>query len=126
MDSIGRNRVSIQIANGLDLIGLAVELDLVGLHHLLDGLANIAEPHVYAGLADSGVCGRSDRLEQSIILGIEGDGPGAVDYVAVDVRAEVDLAHVVVLEDSVVAGVGRVVGGAVVERAAGGEGESGR
>lgn len=40
-------------------------------------------------------------------------------------RAEVDLADVVVLQHGGVPGVGGVVGGAVVERAAGGEGQAG-
>ena len=40
-------------------------------------------------------------------------------------RAEVDLAHVVVLQHGGVSGVGRVVGGAVVQGAAGGEGQAG-
>lgn len=40
-------------------------------------------------------------------------------------RAEVDLADVIVLQDGGVSGIGSVVGGAVVEGAAGGEGQAG-
>ncbi len=43
----------------------------------------------------------------------------------VDVRAEVDLADVVVLQDGGVSGVGSVVGSTMVQGAAGGEGQAG-
>lgn len=43
----------------------------------------------------------------------------------VDVRAEVDLADVIILQHSGVSGIGSVVGGAVVEGTAGGEGQAG-
>lgn len=42
----------------------------------------------------------------------------------VDVCPEVDLADVIILQDGGVSGVGSVVGGAVVEGAAGGEGQA--
>lgn len=43
----------------------------------------------------------------------------------VNVRAEVDLADVVVLQDGGVSGVGSVVGSTMVQGAAGGEGQAG-
>lgn len=45
--------------------------------------------------------------------------------VTVDVRAEVDLADVVVLQDCGVSGVGSVVGSTMVQGAAGREGQAG-
>lgn len=35
------------------LVGLAVELDLVGLHHLLHRRAHVAQPHINASSADA-------------------------------------------------------------------------
>lgn len=52
-------------------------------------------------------------------------GAGLNPRRTVDVCAEVDLAHVVVLQDGGVTGVGSVVGSAVVQGAAGGEGQAG-
>lgn len=52
-------------------------------------------------------------------------GAELVSRGTVDVRAEVNLADVVVLQDSGVSGVGSVVGSTMVQGAAGGEGQAG-
>jgi hypothetical protein len=40
-----------------DLVRFSFQLDLVALHDLLDGGADVAQPHVDAGLADAGLGG---------------------------------------------------------------------
>lgn len=64
---------------------------------------------------DARVGGVLDGREQRVVLGVKGHGKGAVDYPAVDVDAKVDLHDVVMLQDNLVARVGGVVGGAVVQ-----------
>ena len=68
---------------------------------------------------------RSDPLEKLVVLFVEGKSEGAVDDPPVDVGAEVNLADVVVLEDRLVAGVGRVMGRAVVDGAPSGKCKAG-
>ena len=41
--------MAVEIADGLDLIGFAVQFHLVGLHHLLDGLPDVAQLDIYTG-----------------------------------------------------------------------------
>ena len=67
----------------------------------------------------------ADGLLEGVELGVECLCPGAVDDPALDVRAEVHLDDVVGAEDGLVAGVGRVVRRAVVDRAARREGQTG-
>ena len=85
-----------EVAHAEDWVGLAVDLDLVALHDFLYGFSHIAEPHVDACGLDAFVGGFLDGLEQRVELGVEGDGEGRVDEVAVDVSAEVEFADVVV------------------------------
>ena len=59
--------------------------------------------------------------EEVVILVVEVHSEGAVDDVAVNLGAEVDLANVPVLEDGLVAVVGGIVCGNVVEATASGE-----
>ena len=58
-----------------------------------------------------------DGAQQIVIDGVEGEREGAVNDTAVDLRAKVNLAHVVVLEHRLVAGVRCVVSRNVVQRA---------
>merc|ERR1712071_158317 len=53
VNSVRIYRVSIQVANGFDLVSLAVDFDLVGFHHFLDGSSDVAQPDVDSGLSDS-------------------------------------------------------------------------
>lgn len=71
---------------------------------------------------DARVRGILDGLEEVVVHGVETHGEGAVDDPPVDVDAKVDLHEVLVLEDDVLlAGIGRVMGNLVVEAEAGGE-----
>ena len=89
VDLIGPDRVPVEVADRLHGVGLAVELDLVRLHHLLHCGADIAQPDVDSRLPDSGVCRLLDRGEQRFELGIERHGERAVDDAPADVRAKV-------------------------------------
>lgn len=71
--------MAVEVPDGLDLVGLAVDLDFVRLHDLLDGGADVAQPHVDAALADPRVGGVAHRLEQFVVLVVERQGEGAVD-----------------------------------------------
>lgn len=120
VNAVVADGVAVQVADGLDGEHLAVDLDLVALHDLLDGSTNVAHAHVDTGLLDTGVGGGLDGLEKGVVAGVEGDGEGAVDDAAVDVDTEIHLHDVVLLQNHLVAGVGGVVRRAVVD------GETGR
>ena len=116
MDLVGPDRVPVEVSDGPDGVGLAVELDLVRLHHLLHRGADVAQPDVDAGLPDPGVRRLPDRRQQGVELGVERHGERAVDDAPADVRAKVQLHHVAVLEHRLVARVGRPVRCHVVQR----------
>ena len=97
MYSVRRNAVSVQIANAFNLVGLAVQIDLIRLHDFLYGLTQVTQSHVNASLLDTTVGGRLDRLQQLVILGIERNCESAIDDVSVDVCAKINFANVVVL-----------------------------
>eukprot|EP00128_Syssomonas_multiformis_P013512 Colp12_sorted_trinity150504_noHs@1692 len=125
VDLVRRDGVAVQVAAALDRVDGAVDVDLVGLHHLLDGLADLCELHVNAGELQASVGGLLDRVQQGIELGVEGHGEGAVDDAASDLRAEVDLHDVAVLQHCVVSHIRGIVRGHVVDRAARGERNAG-
>ena len=107
------------------LISLSVDFDLIRLHDFLNLLSKVAQAHVNTGGLDAGVRGSLDGLLETIELGIECHGERTIDDVSVDVGAEVDLANVVIGEHSWITGVWRVMGSAVIERAASWEGQTG-
>ena len=64
---------------------LAVQLDLVALHRLLDGGADFAEARVDARLANARLrCGFGSLDEVLVAVGVQGEGECAVDDAAVD------------------------------------------
>ena len=93
--------------------------------HLLHCLAHVTQPHVDPRRADAHVRGLLHGVHQRVELRVEVHREGAVDDAAVDLRAEVHLHDVVVLQRGLVAAVGRVVRRHVVERAARGEAHAG-
>ncbi len=91
---IGIDAVAVEVLDRLDAVHLAAELDLVALHHLLNALADLAQSRVNARELDARVGGLFHRIQQRIEHGIEADGEGAVDDVAIHVHAKVDFHHI--------------------------------
>ena len=56
--------MAVEVADGLDLVGLAVELDLVALHDLLDVGAHVAQPRVDARSLDAHLGGLQMKEDQ--------------------------------------------------------------
>lgn len=100
------------------MVGFPVQLHLVRLHHLLDGLAHVTETHVDAGVLqhskrsassrtgrserrssppphlDSSICGVPHSLQQLVVFGVKSDSEGTVDdssYEQKQSRGEFDL-----------------------------------
>mmetsp|Transcript_11488 Transcript_11488/g.26158 ORF Transcript_11488/g.26158 Transcript_11488/m.26158 type:complete len:244 (-) Transcript_11488:444-1175(-) len=119
------NGVAAEISDWFHLIGLAIQLHLVAFHHLLDGSTHIAQAYINARLLHSSVGGILDCSLQVVELRVEGKRESAIDDAPVDVRPEINLANVIVLEDGLVARVGSVMRSNVVDRAAGGERNAG-
>jgi hypothetical protein len=53
------------------LVHFAVKFHFVGLHHFLDGLPNITQPHINACCLDAGVGGLPHGLKQRVVAGVE-------------------------------------------------------
>lgn len=107
--------VPVKIADGFDGVCFAVDFALVGLHDFLDGGANIGHTHVDTGFLDAGVGSIFYSVNQWVEGGIEVDCERAVDDTPVDVYAEIDFHNVALLQDGLVACVGRVMSGDVVD-----------
>ena len=121
VDDMLVNVVTVEVPDTLDGVHGSVEFDLVALHRLLDGGADVTHADVNARLADTRVGGILDGLQQRIVHRVEGHGEGTVDNAAVEVRAKVDLHDVAVVEHHLVAGIRGVVRGAVVDAETAGE-----
>mmetsp|Transcript_45115 Transcript_45115/g.90097 ORF Transcript_45115/g.90097 Transcript_45115/m.90097 type:complete len:281 (-) Transcript_45115:181-1023(-) len=117
VDLIRADRMAVQIAARFHLVRLAVDLDFVRLHHLLACGANVTQPGVDACCLDARISRLAHRLRQRVELRVKMHGPRRVDDPPVDVRAKIDLAHITVLQDGLVARVGRPMGSDMVERA---------
>lgn len=124
VDFVGVDRVPIEVLDHLDRVHLAPDLHLVGLHGLLDIATQFTDPNINACLPHTSISGILDRLEQFIVHWVESHREGSVNNASVDMRTEVDLHHIVVVQDSVVSGIGSVVRGYVVDRAACREGDA--
>mmetsp|Transcript_38627 Transcript_38627/g.79129 ORF Transcript_38627/g.79129 Transcript_38627/m.79129 type:complete len:339 (-) Transcript_38627:255-1271(-) len=117
VDPIRFDGVAIEVPYRLDGPGLAIQLDLVGLDRLLDGGPDVLEACVDARFLDSSVGSCLTCLNDGVIPLIEGDGKGAVDDTTTYLNTEVQLADVIVLQDSFVSVVRSVMGGHPVEGA---------
>ena len=66
--------VAVEVANTLDWIGFAVQLNLMGLHHFLHSCSHVAQPHIYARLLHP--CSCSQLPERGREGGEEREGEG--------------------------------------------------
>jgi len=79
VDLVRVDRVSVQVTDRLDLICLALNLNLVRLHDFLDGGTNIAQSHVNTSLLDSSVGRILDSSQQVIVNRVEGERESRVN-----------------------------------------------
>lgn len=117
----------------LTWINLAVKLDFVRFHHFLDNRTHFTQSDIDASFLyplddistwtylDAGVCGGTDRLQQGIVFLIERKSKGRVDDPAIDMHSEINFTDISKGQSSGVSGIGGVMSGAVVDRAAGGK-----
>mmetsp|Transcript_2358 Transcript_2358/g.7522 ORF Transcript_2358/g.7522 Transcript_2358/m.7522 type:complete len:403 (+) Transcript_2358:293-1501(+) len=111
------NAVTVQVANRFDRVDIAVNLKLIALHGLLNGFAHITQANIDPGRADTCVGGCLDCLKKCVELRIECHCECAVNDATVHLCAEIQLHHIVVLQDSVITGVRGVVSGHVIDTA---------
>mmetsp|Transcript_18129 Transcript_18129/g.45832 ORF Transcript_18129/g.45832 Transcript_18129/m.45832 type:complete len:357 (+) Transcript_18129:424-1494(+) len=116
--------VPVEVLDRLDAVRAPVELDLERLHRLLDRGADLVEPRVDPGLPHAHPRRLPHRVDQRVVPRVEMDGERGVNYPPVHLRAKVELHHVVVTQNGIVALVGGVVRGDVVEGASRGEGDA--
>lgn len=110
-----------QILHALDSVRLVIKCNFVRLHNLLNGFTNITKSHVDTSRLDSRVCSFLDGEQKRVKNRIESHREGAIDDMAIDLRTVVDLHDVVGAEHSVIAGIGSVMGSAIIDAAAGRE-----
>ncbi len=82
----------------------------------INSCAYVAYPDIYCSLLEALICARFDCFQQLIELGVECDCECGVDYPAVYLTAEIDLADIRGLKHCVVTAVRRVMRCHVVQR----------
>mmetsp|Transcript_9075 Transcript_9075/g.23732 ORF Transcript_9075/g.23732 Transcript_9075/m.23732 type:complete len:254 (+) Transcript_9075:323-1084(+) len=125
VDLVRSDRVPVQVADRLDWVRLAVDLNLIRLHHLLASSADVAQPGIDARGRDTGARGLTHRLGERVELRVEVHGPRRVDDASIDVSPEIDLAHIAVLQHRLVTGVRGPVRRHMVDGASGGKRDAG-
>eukprot|EP00958_Prasinococcus_capsulatus_P003797 scaffold347_cov380-Prasinococcus_capsulatus_cf.AAC.6 len=113
--------MAIQVADTLHLEGLAVQLNLMGLHDFLDGRPDVAQPNVDASLPDARVGRLLHGLQQWVILRIECDREGAVNDPTPYLGAKIKLHDVIILQNSLVTSIRCPMRSHPIQRASGGE-----
>ena len=96
MNMIRTNRVAAQVSYAEHRVSLAIKLNLVALHDLLDGLTNIAQSDINSCCLYACICGFLDCLQERLVPRIECNCEGTVDQMSIYMSAEVQLADVVV------------------------------
>mmetsp|Transcript_49349 Transcript_49349/g.148590 ORF Transcript_49349/g.148590 Transcript_49349/m.148590 type:complete len:228 (+) Transcript_49349:521-1204(+) len=124
MNLIRPNGMPIQIPYALNRICLPIQLNLIGLHNLLDGLSYIAQSNVNSSCTNSRISSFLYCFEQWVIAWVERNSPSAIDDPTINLSAKVDLHHIIILKNSIVARIGRVVGRNVVQRTPGREADA--
>mmetsp|Transcript_33481 Transcript_33481/g.66387 ORF Transcript_33481/g.66387 Transcript_33481/m.66387 type:complete len:397 (-) Transcript_33481:425-1615(-) len=92
--------VPIQISDRFDAMNLAVQLDLKGLDHFLDGLSDLRKPRIDARHLQAHPGSLLSCLDEVVKLGVECHRPCTVDDAASHLNSEVDLHDVRLLQDS--------------------------
>ena len=118
MDSVGGNRVSTKILDGLDRQDLVIDLKLMRLHDLLDGGTDVTETNIDTCGFDTFVGSFFHSEEEGVKNGVESHSEGAVNDVAVHLGSEIDFHHIVILENGLISWIWGVMGSTVVDTAA--------
>ena len=116
--------MSIEVLDDLDLVDLSIDLNFVGLHGLLDSLPDLSESCVNACFLDTRVGSILDGFEEIVINWVEGHSKGCIDDSALNLSAEINLAHVIILQNCLISWVWCVVCSAVVDRDTSGESDT--
>mmetsp|Transcript_1403 Transcript_1403/g.2849 ORF Transcript_1403/g.2849 Transcript_1403/m.2849 type:complete len:216 (-) Transcript_1403:431-1078(-) len=99
---VGCNSVSVKILDRFDGVCLPINLDLVGLHHFLNGRTDLPQPCVDPRHANTLIGSRLHRFLERIKRWVERNGKRAVDDSPVDVSAKVDFHDIVVVQNGVI------------------------
>mmetsp|Transcript_9384 Transcript_9384/g.13915 ORF Transcript_9384/g.13915 Transcript_9384/m.13915 type:complete len:213 (-) Transcript_9384:331-969(-) len=121
MNAVRPDAVSIQVSNTLDWKRLSIQLNLITFHHLLNSLANIAKTHVNSSRLDTSLSRLLHSFQQWIVSRIERNRKCTVNDSTVNLRAKVNLHHIIILQYSIVTRIWSVMGSDVINAAAGGK-----
>ena len=111
--------MTIEVPDRLHRVHLTIQLHLIRLHDLLDGLSDIAQPHVDAGLFDPCVGRLTHCIHQRVVLGILVPREGTVDDAAIDMCPKIEFDDIIRLKDRLVAAVRGPVSRDVIDGASG-------
>lgn len=109
MDGIWPYRMSTKVFDRFYLISLVSNLYLVRLHHLLNCCTDVTQTHVDSSSLNAFIRGLFSRSQKVIINRIKRHSKGAINNVAIDLGSKIDLAHIIIIENSVVARVWSVM-----------------
>mmetsp|Transcript_16271 Transcript_16271/g.23969 ORF Transcript_16271/g.23969 Transcript_16271/m.23969 type:complete len:213 (+) Transcript_16271:562-1200(+) len=121
MNAVRPDAVSVQVSNTLDWKRLSIQLHLITLHHLLNGLANVTKTHVNSSRLDTSLSRLLHSFQQWIVSRIERNSKCTVNDSTVNLRTKVNLHHIIILQFSIIARIGSVMGSDVIDAATGGK-----
>lgn len=108
----------------LDRIHLSIELNLITLHNLLNTLTDITQSNINPSSLDPRLGPLLHSLQERIKLGIKTNRPGTVNNPPVNLRPEVDLHNIIVLQHGVISTIGCIVRRDVIDTASSGEADA--
>lgn len=115
VDCVGADGVAAEILHGSDWICLVPNRDFMRFHYLLNGLAYVTKSHVDTSCLNTLISSFFHGSQQWIEHWVECHCKRAVYDMTVDLCAEIDFHHIVVIQDGIVSWIWCVVGGAVVD-----------
>lgn len=121
MDLVPFHGVTAQIPNTFHLVRLVVNFDLIRFHRLLNLLANLGQSCIDSRSLDPCICCLFHCFEQIVVDGVESHSESTVGHQAANVRSIVNLHHIILTQDCLVANIGSPVSRAVIQTGARGE-----
>jgi len=97
VDRVAFNAVTVEVLNALDPVRLAIGLEFVRFHDLLDRGTNLTETGIDTGFLDTSVGSGFNGRQQRVPGGLKVEGESRVDDATLDVNTKIDLEHIPIL-----------------------------
>jgi hypothetical protein len=115
VDLVGGNGMAAQILHTLYLKSFFSDSYLMRFHNFLDCFSNITQSHVDTSCLDALICSFLNSFQEWIELWVEGHSKCAIDNLAVYLSTEINLHHIIVVQNSLISWVWGVMSSARID-----------